>query len=393
MRRVIFVVLILSLGLVVHAPSLAQDATQEATTAPEQAGDQAYVRVAHFSPETAAVNVLLDGQVTPFTNLEYKSITDWTAVPAGKHTVNLVPSTAAGTDGNVESNAIDIDLAAGTWTTLAATGSMTDGTFGVDAVEENFDEMRPGVASFTFLNAIEGDTHVDFARNDITYVPNLFPPGTEDVNWSGIVDDTDTYTFRAVDNANPDSVLGEVKDTKFNEDDVYLIAAVGTADPNDDFDTELVVADTPMATAEMLQGTLEKPGTIIQALKADEHLAPLADAIDRAGLTETLSGAGPYTLFVPADFVMDNIPANILNDPNNLKDFLEYHIVDGDLRSQDVFKAGTLTALNGEPLTVEERGENAFVNDAQIIDVNIPATNGTIHVINQALIPPSLASG
>jgi len=370
---------------------LAQDATQEATTAPEQAGDQAYVRVAHFSPETAAVNILLDGQTTPFTNLEYKSITDWTAVPAGKHTVSVVPSDT--TQSATDVNPIDIDLAAGTWTTLAATGSMPDGTFALDSVEENFDAMRPGVASFTFLNAIEGDTHVDFVRNDVTYTPNLFPPGTEDVNWSGIVDDTANYTFRAVDNANPDSVLGEVADMKFNEDDIYLIAAVGTADPNDDFDTELVVSDTPMATAEMLRGKLEAPGTIIQALKADEHLAPLAAAIDRAGLTDTLSGAGPYTLFVPADFVMDNIPANILNDPTNLKNFLEYHVVDGDLRSQDVFKAGTLKTLNGESLTIEERGENAFVNDAQIIDVNIPATNGTIYVINQALIPPSLASG
>src|SRR5437868_6294536 len=109
MRRVIFVVLILSLGLVVYAPSLAQDATQEATTVPNQAGDQAYIRVAHFSPETAAVNILLDGQTTPFTDVEYKTITDWTAVPAGKHTVNLVPSTNAGTDGNVENDALEID--------------------------------------------------------------------------------------------------------------------------------------------------------------------------------------------------------------------------------------------------------------------------------------------
>jgi uncharacterized surface protein with fasciclin (FAS1) repeats len=377
----------------VAAPSLAQDATQEATASPHQVGvsDQAYVRVAHFSPETAAVNILLDGQTTPFTNVEYKTLTDWTAVPAGKHTVNVVSSDT--TQAAADNNPLEVDLAPGTWTTLAATGAMANGTVGLDSVVENFDEIRPGVASFTFLNAIEGDTHVDFARNDVTYVPNLFPPGTDDVNWSGIVDDTDSYTFRAVDNADPDTVLGEVKDMKFNEDDIYLIAAVGTADPNDDFDTELVVADTPMATAEMLEGKLQAPGTIIQALQADEHLAPLAAAIDRAGLTQTLSGAGPYTLFVPADFVMDNIPANILNDPKNLKDFLEYHVVEGDLRSQDVFKAGTLTSLNGEPLTIEERGEDGFVNNAQIIDVNIPATNGTIHVINQALIPPSLASG
>ena len=139
MRKGILLSLILSLLLLAAVPVLAQ----EATAAPHQTGDQAYVRIAHFSPETPAVNVLIDSQVTPFTNLEYKAATDWTAVPAGKHIINLVPSTTAGTDGNVESSALEVDLTAGTWTTLAATGSMTDGTFGLDAVQENFDEMRP----------------------------------------------------------------------------------------------------------------------------------------------------------------------------------------------------------------------------------------------------------
>jgi uncharacterized surface protein with fasciclin (FAS1) repeats len=390
MRRVILITLFLSLGLLGLVPSLAQDATSEATTEPTQSDNQAYIRVAHFSPETAGVDIFLDDQATDFKGVEYKTITKWIAVPSGAHTLKF--AAPGGTPDDASMSPFDSDLQPGTWTTYVVTGSAENGTFAVEPVQENFDEMRPGVSSFTFVNAVEGDTHVDIIRNDVTYVPDLFPPGTEDVNWSSIVDDTDTFTFRAVDTANPDSVLAEVADTKFNEDEVYLIAAVGTADPNDEFDTELVVDSTNMAEAEMLEGMLEPPGTIVQALQADEHLAPLADAIDRAGLTETLSGKGPFTLFVPADFVMDNIPQDILNDATKLKDFLEYHVVEGDLRSQDVFKAGTLTTLNGEQLTIEERGENGFVNDAQIIDVNIPATNGTIHMINQALIPPSLVA-
>jgi uncharacterized surface protein with fasciclin (FAS1) repeats len=91
--------------------------------------------------------------------------------------------------------------------------------------------------------------------------------------------------------------------------------------------------------------------------------------------------------------VIDDIPQEILNDPDALKDFLEFHIVEGDLHSQDVFKAGTLTAMNGGTLTIEEEGENGFVNGAQIIDVNIPATNGTIHIINQPLMPETTVSG
>jgi len=383
MRRVIFIICLLAASL--SLPVLAQEGADQL-----QEADQAFIRIAHFSPEMAAVDVVLNGEATDFTNVEYRTITDWVAVPAGQHTITLLPSGSTAEDSTFPP--VEVDLAPDSWTTFAVTGSMEGETFAVEAIDETFGEFLPGMAFMTFVNAIEGGPNVDFIRNDVTYVPNLFPPGSEDVNWFGILDDTDTFTFRAVDTQNSETVLAEFPETKFNENEAHLIAVVGTADPNDDADVEIVWDATDMAEVAMLRGELEPPGTIIEALEADEQLAPIAAAIERAGLTETLSGEGPYTLFVPADFVINDIPQNILNDPQMLRDFLEFHIVEGDLRGQDVFKAGTLTALNGGQLTIEERGENGFVNDAQIIDVNIPATNGTIHVINQPLMPESLAS-
>jgi uncharacterized surface protein with fasciclin (FAS1) repeats len=384
MRNVI--VIICLIGALLAVPALAQDNTDQPVD-----GEQAFIRLAHFSPETAAIDIHLDGEATDFSNIEYRAITDWIAVPAGQHSITLSPTGSSGDDTTFPP--IEVDLVPESWTTYAATGSLEDDTFAVEGIDETFDEFLPGTAYTTFVNAIEGGSNVDFVRDDVTYVPNMFPPGSEDVNWFGILDDTDTFIFRAVDTQNAETVLAELPETKFNENESHLIALVGTADPNDDAEIEFVTDSTNMAEVAMLRGELESPGTIIQALEADEHLAPIAAAIERAGLTETLSGEGPYTLFVPADFVMDDIPQEILNDNNMLEEFLQYHVVEGDLRSQDVFKAGTLTALNGGELTIEERGEDGFINDAQIISVNIPATNGTIHIINQPLMQEAMASG
>jgi uncharacterized surface protein with fasciclin (FAS1) repeats len=385
MRSIIFTIIFL-LGAFLSLPAVAQDNANS-----PQSDEQAYIRVAHFSPETSALDVYLDNEASNFTNLEYRTVTDWIAVPSGQHMINLAPSGSSVDDAT--SVPMEVDLVSNSWTTFAVTGSTEDNTFDVEAIEENFEEMLPGTAYTTFVNAIEGDLNVDFIRDDVDYVPDLFPPGTEDVNWFGILDDTDSFTYRVIDNQNPETTLAELPETKFNENEGHLIAVVGTADANDDTDIEIIWDSTNMAEVAMLRGELESPGTVVQALQADEHLAPVADAIEQAGLTEMLSGEGPYTLFVPADFAIDDIPQDILNDAAMLEDFLESHIVEGDLRSQDVFKAGTLTALNGSQLAIEERGEDGFVNDAQIIDVNIPATNGTIHIINQPLISESIASG
>jgi uncharacterized surface protein with fasciclin (FAS1) repeats len=385
MRSIIFTIIFL-LGAFLSLPAVAQDNANS-----PQSDEQAYIRVAHFSPETSALDVYLDNEASNFTNLEYRTVTDWIAVPSGQHMINLAPSGSSVDDAT--SVPMEVDLVSNSWTTFAVTGSTEDNTFDVEAIEENFEEMLPGTAYTTFVNAIEGDLNVDFIRDDVDYVPDLFPPGTEDVNWFGILDDTDSFTYRVIDNQNPETTLAELPETKFNENEGHLIAVVGTADANDDTDIEIIWDSTNMAEVAMLRGELESPGTVVQALQADEHLAPIADAIEQAGLTEMLSGEGPYTLFVPADFAIDDIPQDILNDAAMLEDFLESHIVEGDLRSQDVFKAGTLTALNGSQLAIEERGEDGFVNDAQIIDVNIPATNGTIHIINQPLIAESMTSG
>jgi uncharacterized surface protein with fasciclin (FAS1) repeats len=387
-------------------PLLAQDATatpgpqdaattpvpQDAATTPmpEDAAEAseepvAFFRFANFAPGLS-VDFLMDDQPTETTALEYKAFSDWSAISAGTYNV---AASAAG-DESMQSEPVEVDLADGGWFTIAAFGT-AQGGLNLEVIEETFDEFLPGTSWMTFVNAVQGGPNIDFVRDDSTFTANVFPLGNEDGELSsfGILDDVNTFDFRVVETENADNMLVEAPGTELRENEVYLLAAVGTADPNDEFDVEFLVENTPMAEVVLARGDMEQPGTLIEAARAHDELAPWLEAIEQAGLTETLSGEGPFTVFIPADFAFDELPDEIRNNPEAMANLLRGHIVEGDLRSQDVFKAGTLTTLADTQLTIEERGEDAFVNDAQVINVNIPATNGVIHLINDFVVLPA----
>jgi uncharacterized surface protein with fasciclin (FAS1) repeats len=214
----------------------------------------------------------------------------------------------------------------------------------------------------------------------------MFPPGSDpaQANWLRLSDDSGTFNFRVVDTANPDQTLVDAPNTELRENERYFMAVVGTADPDDEFDVELVTGSTSMADIMMLRGELEAPGTIIEAARAHGDLADWLDAVEQAGLTETLSGTGPFTVLVPVAFTPDDLPEDVRNNPDALADFLKQNIIEGDYRSQELFNAGTVTTLAGTELTTDTGG---FVNGMQVIDVNIPATNGVIHIINGFVTP------
>lgn len=116
-------------------------------------------------------------------------------------------------------------------------------------------------------------------------------------------------------------------------------------------------------------------------------LGRLARAIETAGLTETLSGAGPYTIFAPTDRAFAASNAGRL-DGDGLRRLLAYHVVPGQLGSD--FLAGmdvNHTTLLGSSLNVDGTGEGVRVNDARILRTDIEASNGIIHVIDRVLTP------
>ncbi|HML24414.1 MAG TPA: DUF4397 domain-containing protein [Aggregatilinea sp.] len=347
------------------------EATQEmlGTAEAQPQGTDAYVRFAHFSPDAGAVDVTFDDQ-SAAQGVEYQTVSDFIAVPAGAHTAIVG-----------DGEPVNLDLPAGTWTTVVVSGLAEDGTLTVTPVQEQIEQMQSGVATLTFVNALSGtDMELNLIRDEDIFISQLAPlsANTGVIGTSTIPVDYGTYRFAVSETANPDNVLGELTDTTITETSVYLLAAVGTPD-----DPQLVWHETSRAQIDIAQGDLPEPGTIMDALRNDERLVPFADAIEAAGLAEQLSGEGPYTVFAPIDYAMDEIRARYDN-PDDLAAYLKSLIVEDDIKFNPLIDQGSVTTLDGATQEVALSGNTATMGGAEVLAPNIPATNGTIHIIGQS---------
>ena len=142
--------------------------------------------------------------------------------------------------------------------------------------------------------------------------------------------------------------------------------------------------------------------TIVQnAMESKDHTTLVA-AVKAAGLVDTLSGPGPFTVFAPTNEAFDKLPPGTvatLTEPANkaaLVKILTYHVVPGRYTATDLMKlarsGGTLTTVQGEPLMVSVRGRHVVLTDAKggMSTVTIPdvyQSNGVIHVVDTVLMP------
>jgi transforming growth factor-beta-induced protein len=139
--------------------------------------------------------------------------------------------------------------------------------------------------------------------------------------------------------------------------------------------------------------------SIVDIAVEDGRFTTLVAAVQAAGLAETLSGEGPFTVFAPTDDAFAALPEETLNSllqPENkqqLTDILLYHVVPGKVLAADV--AGldgqmANTALEGKQIAVKDDMGNVTLNEnVKVIITDIEAANGVIHVIDAVLLPPS----
>lgn len=120
-------------------------------------------------------------------------------------------------------------------------------------------------------------------------------------------------------------------------------------------------------------------------------LSTLVTAIDTAGLTSTLATDGPYTVFAPTNAAFDALPEgaldSLLADPGALAQVLTYHVVSGEISSEELATQTSLTTLEGSTLTISTNG-GIQVNGANVIPPEIGCSNGVVHVIDEVLSPP-----
>jgi uncharacterized surface protein with fasciclin (FAS1) repeats len=128
---------------------------------------------------------------------------------------------------------------------------------------------------------------------------------------------------------------------------------------------------------------------IVETAVAAGSFKTLATALQAAGLVDTLKGKGPFTVFAPTDAAFAKIPKAdldaLLKDKAKLTAVLTYHVVPGAVMAKDV-KAGTVKTVQGGMLTIGTTG-GVTVNNAKVVQADIVASNGVIHVIDIVVLP------
>jgi uncharacterized surface protein with fasciclin (FAS1) repeats len=128
---------------------------------------------------------------------------------------------------------------------------------------------------------------------------------------------------------------------------------------------------------------------IVDTAVAAGSFKTLATALQAAGLVDTLKGPGPFTVFAPTDAAFAKIPKAdldaLLKDKAKLTAVLTYHVVPGKVMAKDV-KAGSVKTVQGGMLTLGTTG-GVTVNNAKVVQADVVASNGVIHVIDTVVLP------
>jgi uncharacterized surface protein with fasciclin (FAS1) repeats len=174
-----------------------------------------------------------------------------------------------------------------------------------------------------------------------------------------------------------------------------LVLAACGEDDNSAVETTVAAAETTAAASETSAAT-EEPGTIVDVASGNPDFSTLVAAVGAAGLVETLSGEGPFTVFAPTNDAFAALPAGLVDKlllPENkdvLVQILTYHVVSGAVMAADV-TAGDVPSVEGSPITVTVEGGTVKLNDsATVIATDVMASNGVTHVIDAVILPPGL---
>ena len=169
-----------------------------------------------------------------------------------------------------------------------------------------------------------------------------------------------------------------------------LTAGLGIAPPTQ------TTATKPTPTQSTTQSTTTASaatGTIVDTAVAAGSFKTLVAAVQAAGLVETLSGKGPFTVFAPTDEAFAKLPAGTLEmllKPENkakLAAILTYHVVPGSVMAADVVKLKNAGTVLGQRVDIKVDGGKVMVDGANVVKTDIGCSNGVIHVIDSVILP------
>ena len=120
----------------------------------------------------------------------------------------------------------------------------------------------------------------------------------------------------------------------------------------------------------------------------------LVAAVQAADLVDALKGEGPFTVFAPTDEAFAALPEGTVESlllPENkelLTSILLYHVVSGSVLAADVVGLDSATTLNGASIAISVSDSGVMINNANVVQADVTASNGVIHIIDAVLLPP-----
>lgn len=160
-------------------------------------------------------------------------------------------------------------------------------------------------------------------------------------------------------------------------------------------ETEQLAPETTETPDSEAPGIAAGSGTIVDVASASDTFQTLVAALTEAELAEVLAGEGPFTVFAPTDEAFAALPEGTVEAlllPENretLVKILTYHVVPGSITSDDL-ASGDVATVEGSPVTVTVGEGMVMVNEASVIEADIPASNGVIHAIDRVILPPDM---
>lgn len=184
-------------------------------------------------------------------------------------------------------------------------------------------------------------------------------------------------------------------DTETTEEASDTTAAEETTTTEEEMEEETTT--TAEEAEEETTTSEEEAQTIVDVAVASGEFPTLVAALQAAGLDETLAGEGPFTVLAPTEeafaAALDALGVTaeeLLADPG-LADILTYHVLPLEAPAEVVLTLDgeEVETVNGATVLISVDGTDVMVNEASVVQTDIQASNGVIHVIDAVLLPPS----
>lgn len=156
---------------------------------------------------------------------------------------------------------------------------------------------------------------------------------------------------------------------------------------------QTILATTAAMLAWAGCSAIQSPQSIVGTAAASPDLSTLAKLVGDAGLSDILNGPGPFTVFAPSDEAFRAMPTALRealsHDKELLREVLSYHVLPGKLMMKSA-GPGNVPTVQGKHIPLARAGTAVQIGDASVLQADVSAANGVVHVISKVLFPPKV---